>query len=123
MIQQQHLTPYPTKEVGGGKRLSQPGLGVNIKLALQQYSRGTLENKAAGYYEKAGLPIPEFDRMNLIEKYEALAEWRQKVKDGVTQLEGFRMAAAAREEENRIDSLVNKKLNEKKDSSSKEATT
>lgn len=123
MIQQQHLTPYPTKEVGGGKRLSQPGLGVNIKKALQMYSQGTLENKAAGYYEKAGLPIPEFDRMNLIEKYEALGEWRQKVKDGVFELEQFQLAANKRAEEARIDSLVNKKINEKKDSSSKEATT
>lgn len=118
MIQQQHLEPYPTPEKGSGKSLTIPGQSVDVKAALLQYQRGSLENKAIGYYEAKGMNAPDFSRMDKIEKLIALGEYRDMVKESKTKLDGFAAAAQKRNEEK----LKQQKIDEQtkqKDTSSK----
>lgn len=119
MIQQQHITPNPTQEVAGTKKITMPGLSVDVKLALQQYARGSMEERAKGYYESQGMIIPDFNKMSHIERLEALNEYREIAKNSQVELQGFATARAKREDELKLSNLVNKKVDEKLKSKSK----
>lgn len=86
MIQQQHLTEFPKQELSEGKKVTIPGLGVDIKKAMEQYLRGSLVERAKGFYESKGMIIPDFHKMDKIEKLLALNEFRKRYKDASTAL-------------------------------------
>lgn len=56
--------------------LSIPGQGFNLKLAMEQYKRGTLVERVKGYYENHGMVSPDFGMMDRIGKLHALSEFR-----------------------------------------------
>lgn len=113
MIQQEHLAPFPNVEKNGGKRITMPGLGVDIRQVLQQYAKGTLEERAKGYYDGLGMEIPEFSKMSRIEKLEQLNIYRDLVNKTKNDLEGFGKAKKQREEEEKINKRVKKEVDEK----------
>lgn len=61
--------------------LAIPDQAMNLEYAMKQYKRGTLEERAKGYYEQKGLEVPDFDRMSKIEKLMQLAEFRKITKN------------------------------------------
>lgn len=114
MIQSQHVvTDYPTPEKMGDKKITMPGLGVNIARAIQMYSKGTIENQAIGYYEEKEMPIPDFGRMSKIEKLMALNEWREVVKTETGILQGLQAESKKREDSIILSNQINKKVDEK----------
>lgn len=100
MIQQQHLTAYPTAEKGSGKVLTIPGQTVDLVKALQSYTRNSLEEKVKGYYEKEGMPIPDFHHMDKIQRLQALSDYRTLVDSKVKEVKDISgKVFKAREEE------------------------
>lgn len=121
MIQTEHLVAYPKPEKLGGKALTYPKLGVNIKAAVEQYARGTLENRAIGYYMEKGMEVPDLHMMDKIEKLQMLQEWRKKVKETEGLLEGVAKAEEKRKSELELSNLINKKADEKIKQQSKQS--
>lgn len=79
--------PKIKPEKGGGPLLYQPGYSVTPQEALQQYSDKDLLSKAAHYYEEQGVPIPEFEKMDKIQKLEMLNVYREEQKKITDQLD------------------------------------
>lgn len=88
------------REKNTRKKLTNPAMYVNPAKAVQQYQNDSLEKRAAVYYEKAGQRIPEFDKMDKIQKLEALNDARA-------------LAIAAREKLRDIDTKDIKRSQEK----------
>lgn len=79
--------PKIKPEKWSGPKLYQPGYSVTPQEALQQYSDKDLLNKAAHYYEEQGVPIPEFEKMDKIQKLEMLNVYREEQKKITDQLD------------------------------------
>lgn len=60
--------------------LTIPGQAFNLRLAMEQYKKGSLVERVKGYYEKQGFETPDFNQMTRIERLEKLAEYRSTVK-------------------------------------------
>lgn len=58
--------------------LAVPGQAMNLKLAMEQYKKGTLIEKVKGYYEREGFEAPDFNMMSRIEQLHALSEFRHE---------------------------------------------
>lgn len=93
-----------------GKMLTQPNRAVNILQALNMYQAGTLENKAKAYYEEQGMPIPNFDMMDKIEKYQALNEFKERAKEKVRSLRALDQKQAENHQK-----LINQRIEQKAD--------
>lgn len=78
--------------------LTIPGAGFNIKLAMEQYKRGTLVERVKGYYEKQDMVVPDFNQMDRIQKLEALAHFRQVVKDKTAKLDAAHLEAIKKQQ-------------------------
>lgn len=74
----------PTKT---GKDLTQPGLATNIKKAVAMLASDRLKLQAVGFYEEEGFPIPEFDKMDKIERLVAYNEYRELVETTTKKLQ------------------------------------
>lgn len=79
------LSVKPTGKVTPS--LSIPGQAFNINLALQQYKKGNLTDRVAGYYESEGMDVPDFNMMTNLEKLEELAKYRKIVKEKAAKLD------------------------------------
>lgn len=94
MILQQKIasseTTFPNQNITGlgqpQQSLAIPDQAMNLKFAMMQYKRGTLVERAKGYYEQKGLEVPDFDRMSKVEKLMALAEFRKTVKNATDEI-------------------------------------
>lgn len=62
-----------------GKKITLPGLSINMEEALKTYSRGDIETNFSKFYEEKGFPIPDFDKMDRIERLEAINEMRETI--------------------------------------------
>lgn len=72
-----HRIGGPVKyEINTKKKLTNPAMYVNPAKAVKAYQNDSLEKRAAVYYEQAGQKIPEFDKMDKIQKLEALNDAR-----------------------------------------------
>mgnify|MGYP003375793061 CR=1 FL=1 len=92
MILQQKMVDRPyqliTKSIEKPKlSMSIPGAAFNLKLAMEQYKKGSLVERVKGYYEAKGFETPEFDKMSKLERMEALAHYRQQSKALATKLD------------------------------------
>lgn len=112
MIQQIHLEPHPKPEISGKDKITMPGLGIDVKRALQQYAMGTMEERAKGFYEQQGLPIPDFDRMSKIERLVALNDTRELAKAQRENLININARATAAKEEAILQKTVKQKVDE-----------
>lgn len=114
MIQQQHLTAYPKAEKQTGKRITMPGLAVNIQRAMQQYNLGDPVIQAKGWYEQQNMPIPDFDRMSKIDRLMALESYRKEAKAKTNLLDDLEKNVNTKIKEKELSNLINKKVNESK---------
>lgn len=113
MIQQQHLTPFPTPERGNKtKKLTMPDMVINLKRSMLQISKGTLEDRALGYYEKSGMSLPDFHHMTTIEKLTLLGDIRKDVREKGLELKKLDDKARKEEEKIKLDNLIKQKLDE-----------
>lgn len=112
MIQQQHIEPYPSPEVSTGKKITMPGLGVDIRQVMQMYSRGSMEERAKGYYEQEGMEVPDFARMSHIEKLEALGEYRRQAKESNDKLNKLSDASVAKQKDAILQKTVKQKVDD-----------
>lgn len=110
MIQQIHIAPYPTPEVPTGKKITMPGQAVDIKQVIEMYSRGTMEERARGFYEQEGMPIPDFERMSKIERLEKLAEYHKQIVEASKNIEQAKTASAAKAKDAILQKTVNQKV-------------
>lgn len=111
MILQKHLVEYPVPEKAEGKKITIPGLGVNIANVMQMYARGSLEERAKGYYEKKGMEVPDFAMMSKIERMEALSEYQKTVINENKKLDTL----AEKIEVAKKEAILQKKIKEKVD--------
>lgn len=58
----------------GGRSLTIPNQAVDIKIAITRFSAPSIEERLKGYYEEEGLELPNFDRMDKIERLQLLAD-------------------------------------------------
>lgn len=58
----------------GGRSLTIPNQAVDIKIAITRFSAPSIEARLKGYYEEEGLELPNFDRMDKIERLQLLAD-------------------------------------------------
>jgi len=65
----------------GGKKITMPGMAINDVEAMKRYVAGTIVEQAKGFYEEKGMEVPDFDRMDRIQKLEALEEFRMKFQE------------------------------------------
>lgn len=70
----------------GGRSLTIPGQSVNISDAITRYSAPTILEKVKGYYEEEGMELPNFDRLDKVERLQLLADTKANM---------FRTKAAA----------------------------
>lgn len=111
MIQQQHIVnPHAKPEVGSGKKITLPGYGVNIKEAIEQYSRGSMENKAKGFYENEGEPVPDFAKMSKIERLEALGEYIKEVENKRAEIANIVSASQSKQKDAILQQTVKQKV-------------
>lgn len=85
MIQQQHQETkkgylIPRAQGVPTESLTIPGQAINLKYCMQQYLRGSLIDRAVGFYEKEGMTSPDFSKMDRVDKLAALGEYRKEVK-------------------------------------------
>lgn len=76
--------PYSlvTKTVEKAKlSMAIPGAAFNLKLAMEQYKKGSLVERVKGYYEAKGFETPEFDKMTKLERMEQLAIFRKQKRE------------------------------------------
>lgn len=76
---QPRIKTKATSEVFSKPSLTIPNLALDIDEALNKYSSQSIENKLKGYYEQEGMEMPDFDRMDRIERLVKLAEVRAEV--------------------------------------------
>lgn len=91
MILQKKLVDRPFQLPTAGsikptQSLTIPGAAFNIKLAMEQYRRGTLIERTQGYYASKGMDSPDFSMMDRIQQLQALAEYRKIVKEKTIKL-------------------------------------
>lgn len=115
MILQPYI-PDARPEVPTGKKITMPGLGVDIKQIMLMYARGSEVERAKGYYEKVGMPIPDFDRMSHIEKLEALAQIRKQKKEAEGKINSELKKADAKKQ----DAILQNKVKQKVDAELKQ---
>lgn len=77
----------------GGKKITMPNMYVSVKDSLRMYTDKSAVEKAALYYEEEGMPIPNFEMMDNIERLEALNEWRNKAVQGKQYLDELNLQA------------------------------
>lgn len=111
MILQKHLVEYPVPEKAVGKKITIPGLGVSIANVMQMYARGSLEERAKGYYEKKGMEVPDFAMMSKIERMEALSEYQKTVINENKKLD----TVAEKIEAAKKEAILQKKIKDKVD--------
>lgn len=58
----------------GGRSLTIPNQSVNISDAITRYSAPTIAEKLKGYYEDEGMELPNFDRLDKVERLQLLAD-------------------------------------------------
>lgn len=68
-----------THERGGGKVLTEPGLAIGVRQAIQRYAGINWAEKAFEKYDQIGMDVPDVSKLSRIEKLELLAEYRQNV--------------------------------------------
>lgn len=113
MIIQQTKRRVPSKpEFNGGKRITLPGLYVKPYESIQQYSDKSAEEKAAGYFADEGMPIPDFEKMDKIERLEALSQWKAKAIETRSMLDERNSEAAKAAIQADIDNKIQQKVNE-----------
>lgn len=115
MILQPYI-PDARPEVPTGKKITMPGLGVDIKQVMLMYARGSEVERAKGYYEQQGMEVPDFDRMSHIEKLEALAELRKSAKQATEEINRSLEKAEAK----RQDAILQNKVKQKVDAELKQ---
>lgn len=72
-------TAPPTKETYNSPSLTIPNLALDIDTALNKFSAQSIEKRLKGYYEQEGMQMPDFDRMDKIQRLTKLAEVRETV--------------------------------------------
>lgn len=58
----------------GGRSLTIPNQSINISDAITRYSAPSIAEKLKGYYEEEGLELPNFDRLDKVERLQLLAD-------------------------------------------------
>jgi len=61
-------------ERAGGRSLTIPNQSVNISDAITRYSAPSIAEKLKGYYEEEGMELPNFDRLDKVERLQLLAD-------------------------------------------------
>lgn len=110
MIQQIHMAPHPNPEVSTGKKITMPGMAVDIKQVIQMYARGSMEERARGFYEKEGMEIPDFARMSKIERLEKLGEYHEQIANAQNNIAQIRAKAEAKNSEAILQKTVQQKV-------------
>jgi len=90
----------------GGKKLTLPGLYVKPYEALLQYSDKSAEQKAADYYRDEKMEIPDFEKMDKIERLEVLSEYRAKALEAKANLDAMNQEAASKKQQDQIQSQI-----------------
>jgi len=62
-----------------GRSLTIPYQAVNIFDAIRRYSAPSIAEKLKGYYEDAGMELPNFDRLDKVERLQLLADAKATV--------------------------------------------
>lgn len=70
----------PTIMPAGGRSLTIPNQAIDISIALKRFSAPTIEEKLKGYYEEEGMELPNFDRLDRIERLDLLAASRDNLR-------------------------------------------
>lgn len=96
MILQEYI-PNPKPEVPSGKVITLPGQAVDMKSAINQYRAGSLVERAKGYYERAGMEVPQFEKMSKVDQLLALGEYRKTVLEKQLDLQKFKQDALKKE--------------------------
>lgn len=76
-----------------GQSMTIPGQSFNVKLAMEQYKKGTIVERVKGFYEKQGFETPDFNSMSHIEKLQALADYRKLAKEAASRLDSSHLKA------------------------------
>jgi len=74
------FVPSLTFDKAGGRSLTIPNQGINISDAITRFSAPAIAERLKGYYEQEGLEMPNFDRLDKIERLQLLAEARETFK-------------------------------------------
>lgn len=77
----------PTLISAGGRSLTIPNQAVNIADAINRYSAPSILEKLKGYYEEEGLELPNFDRLDKVERLQLLADAKQGLFDAKAKAE------------------------------------
>lgn len=72
-----YTEPAPLKKQ---QELTIPGQAIDLKHAMNMYRRGSLEERAKGFYEAKGFEMPDFDRMSKVERLGELNKFSKEVK-------------------------------------------
>lgn len=65
----------------GGRSLTIPNQSVNIGEALKRYSAPSIAERLKGYYEDEGMEMPNFDKLDKVERLQLLADTNAKMAD------------------------------------------
>jgi len=98
--------PKNKPEKLGGKKLTLPGLYVKPYESLLQYSDKSAEQKAADYYRDEDMEIPDFEKMDKIERLEVLSEYRAKALEAKANLDAMHQEAATKKQQDQIQSQI-----------------
>lgn len=112
MIQQTHLAPWPTFERTGKDQVTQPGMAVSIGEAVANMDLGSPEEQAGAFYEKMGMPIPDFDKMTKTDRMIALNKYRKEVSELEGQLNEIDALSKRKHDEAILQKTIKAKVDE-----------
>lgn len=79
MVQMKHLIPYPTIMKISGKLTTMPGMAVTPSIMIQQMRAGSFEERTIAQYDREGYELPDFSRMDKLQRLQALNVIRDQV--------------------------------------------
>lgn len=98
----------------GGRSLTIPHQAIDIGKSVLRYSAPSIQEKLKGYYEEEGLELPNFDRLDKVERLQMLADAKasmfhakEKAENAVADYEAKAKAAKEAAENNPIPSQSN----------------
>lgn len=78
-----------TKEKSKLPSITIPGMAIDIETSVRRYTSQSMEDKIATYYEEQGMEMPNWARLDKLERLHLIANTKEKVDQKLKDIDTF----------------------------------